>query len=247
MNSLVNRAQIVRDRLVTINKTAAELVYENGLLLRELKDNGYYREWGHGSFDECVQAMQDAGLLDYGPRNARHFIRIVYMLEQTATPPTQIGDIGVSKLREIASVPVLEEQRRLLAAAPSLTTAEVQREAKVARDKAYGNESDPLHPITLMTTESMRTLFKDCIAAARQLHSIDDKENDIAAVEAILSDWYTTAIEELRRMESSECICSHDKSEHDFNDQWLPGRCTDEACGCVGFVPFAPVLEAEVA
>lgn len=199
MGSLVKRAQFVRDRIVTLHKAASEIVLETGVLLQEYKSQGYFLEQGYDSFDSAIEDWQSKGLVDFGPRNARNFIAIVNMVQARGLKVDDVKEMPVSKLREIASIPIAEEQARLLEAAKTMTTAEVQREAKQLRDKAHGRESDPLHPITLMTTESGREHFRNCIKTARTVYALsDDMPETAVLIDHILADWYTNAIEHLK-------------------------------------------------
>lgn len=196
MSSLVHRSSFVRDRLIELNQNAGDIVLENAYLCYEAKKNGYHREWGYQSFDEAIEDLHNKGLLDYGSRNARHFVAIAAMIEQRGYDPDTVKQIGISKLREIASIPMETEQRQLLEDAKTLSTSEVQRKAKVLRDKAHGRDTDPLHPITLMTSETQRTLFKDCIEKAREVYALNDDVPETAVlIDNILADWFTNAIE----------------------------------------------------
>ena len=106
-----DRATFVRERLVAINKSAGDMVYENGLLLREYMANAYFKEDGFKSFDAAIDSMQDSGQLDYGARNARNFIAIVDLFDTLHLPPAEVQNIGISKLREIAMLADPKEQQ----------------------------------------------------------------------------------------------------------------------------------------
>jgi hypothetical protein len=76
-----NRGPQIKAKLAEYGQQAADLILQNGLLLREYQSGGYYKEDGHKNFDEAIEAMKNAGLLDYGARQARHFIAIINMVE----------------------------------------------------------------------------------------------------------------------------------------------------------------------
>jgi hypothetical protein len=182
------RAKAVRERIVAISKQVSEAYIENGLLLREYKENGYYKEDGYDSFDEAIQGLHDAGQIDYGPRNARNFIKVVEMIDQHGLDAKKVGEIPISKLREIATVQDQKQQQKLLEAANDMTVAEVQAKTRAIRNKA--DETDPLHPITLMTTQSQREVFERCLKAARRVWSVNEDVPDAAVlIDHLLSDW----------------------------------------------------------
>lgn len=188
------RADWVRQRLSELNKSAGELIIENGLLLQELKANGYYKEYGYKTFDECILAMQANGEIDYGPRQARNFQAIVKMVSEVGLSAGDLDAIAVSKLREIATLPAsTDEKRAFIEQAKDMSVAEVQAEAKRRRDKHFGNDTDPLKPYVLHTTDSQREFLVECVQKARRVYSLDDSTPDTAVlVDAILSDWFNT-------------------------------------------------------
>lgn len=184
-----DRAAFVKARLLEINAHANSIIIENGMLLREYKDNGYYKSDGFQSFDEAINSYQASGLLDYGARNARNFIAIVDMIDAHGIDPKQIEAVGVSKLREIATLPDAD-QKKLLDGASDMTVAEVQKEAKRLRDKAHGRDTDPLSPVTLMLSETQKVLYTDCIKAARVTYGIAETAGDAAVlIDFILAEW----------------------------------------------------------
>jgi hypothetical protein len=185
------RAVQVRERLAAINAQHNDLVLENGTLLKEYKDNAYFKEDGFPSFDEAIDTLHERGVLDYGSRNARHFIAIVEMVSNLGITGADIKKLGVSKLREVASLKSPEAQRALLESAKTKTVGEIQREAKDLRDKAAGRDVDPLNPITLMLTDTQKTFLRECIAQARVEYSVNDNVPEAAVlIDMILADWY---------------------------------------------------------
>jgi hypothetical protein len=186
------RAAEVRERLSAINSQHNDLVLENGLLLKEYKDNGYYKEDGFSSFDEAIDTLNERGVLDYGARNARHFIAIIEMVQNLGVEAADVRKIGVSKLREIASLKSEAAQRKMLEDAKTKSVGEIQREAKAIRDKAAGRDTDPLDPVTLMMTATQKNMYKTCIQQARAEYAVDEKVPDVAVlVDMILADWYS--------------------------------------------------------
>ncbi len=198
-----NRAVEVRERLAAINRQHNDLVLENGLLLREYKTNAYFKEDGFVTFDEAIDALQQRGELDYGARNARHFIAIVDMVDRLHLTPQEVKDIGVSKLREIAALKSEAAQRNLLEAARTQTVGEIQKEAKRLRDKAAGRDEDPLNPVTLMMTDTQRQFYKVCILRGRKEAGVEDNTPEAAIlVDVILAEWFSGLKHEQR--EASE-------------------------------------------
>lgn len=184
------RSMFVRERLVAINRDMSEKYIENGLLLLELKTNGYYREWGYESFDECIEHMHQQGLVDYGSRNARNFIAVAEMIGRLELSAEDVQKIAISKLREIASLPSPESQRKMLDAAQTMSVDDVQREAKKIRDQAAGRDVDPLRPYTFMMTDTQHTFTRECLTDARRVYSIDDEVSDAnVLVDVLLADW----------------------------------------------------------
>ena len=187
------RAVYIKDRLITLNKTAADLIYESGALLKETKDNAIYKEWGFDSFDEAIETLHDRGELSFGARNARNLIAIYDMLASLGDGADGAKELGISKLREIASLKGAEAQRKLLEAARDMSVADVQKEAKRIRDKAAGRETDPIDPIIIKSaTESQKKFYAECLAAARVEYSLNDEVPDAAVlVDHILADWHS--------------------------------------------------------
>lgn len=191
------RAVAIRDRLIALNRQAAELILQNGLLLKEIKDNAIYREWGYESFDEAIERMNEDGALDYGSRQARNFILIVEMTQRQGLGQSDIEGVSISKLREIATVHDPGKQMQMLKAAPDMSVKQVQQEARKARDKELGRDVDPLHPVTLMFTETQRTLYYDAVAKAKIVFSFDDNTNPANVVEAILAEFMASADQQI--------------------------------------------------
>jgi hypothetical protein len=186
------RAVEIRQRLAAINAQHNDLVLENGTLLQEYKVNSHFKADGFKSFDEAIDTLHERGVLDYGARNARHFIAIVEMVQNLGLDAGEVKKIGVSKLREIASLKGEAAQRKMLEEANNKTVGEVQREAKQLRDKAAGRETDPLDPVTLMMTQTQKTFFKTAIAQARVEYSVEENVPDVAVlVDMILADWFS--------------------------------------------------------
>lgn len=193
------RAVQVRERLAAINAQHNDLVLENGLLLKEYKENAYFKEEGFKSFDEAIDTMHERGVLDYGARNARHFIAIVEMVQDLGLEAADVKQLGVSKLREIASIKDKDQQRQLLEEAKTKSVGEVQRRAKQLRDKAAGRDTDPLDPMTLMMTETQKAFFRECIAAARIEYGINDTVPEVAVlVDYVLAEWFSGTLAGLK-------------------------------------------------
>src|SRR5688500_15498532 len=126
--ALTDRAQYVRDRISAINRTVTESVYENAMLLQELKENAFYREYGYGSFDEGIRAMQDRGEIDYGPKQARNFLRIAATAALLGMSDGDIAALGMSKMRAIAGAPGdVNLKREMVEQAREMTVAEVEK------------------------------------------------------------------------------------------------------------------------
>lgn len=186
-----DRGVQIKAKLIALGQQAADLILTNGLLLREYRSGGYYKEDGYKSFDEAIEALKDSGQLDYGARQARHFIAIVDMCESLNIEGPEVNKLGISKLREIASLKDPKDQLALLGQASQKSVGEIQAEAKRIRDKAAGRDTDPLDPVTLLMTATQKQFFKDCIDAGRKLSGLDaEKVPDVAVlVDVILADW----------------------------------------------------------
>jgi polyhydroxyalkanoate synthesis regulator phasin len=184
------RAKDVLDRVIAINKSVGETYIENGLLLREIMDNGYYREWGYKSFNECIDKLQEQGKIDYGARNARHFIAVADMVKKHKLTAKDIDKVPISKLREIASVKDQARQKQLLLDAPQTSLEDLQKQVRQVK----GHTADPLRPVTLLTTETQLTAFNEAIAHARTIWAIEDTVPDVAVlIDSILADWMAGA------------------------------------------------------
>src|SRR5512140_276709 len=90
------RASYVQNRLLEINREVADKYLENGLLLKEIRDNAYYREWGFSSFDLAIETMRGRGQLDYGKRSAWYFIAVVEMIERLGLPADSVQSLGIT-------------------------------------------------------------------------------------------------------------------------------------------------------
>lgn len=184
------RATYIKQRLEAINKSHSDLILENGYLLLEYKTGAYWKEDGYESFDQAIDKMQEDGKVDYGHRNAYHFIRIVLMIDKLGIEPGEIKALGVGKLRQIATLADTQQQMNLLEEAPDMTVGEVQAKVKALKDKAAGRETDPLDPVTLLMTETQKTFYKFCIERGRQLGAVPDEVPDVAVlIDVILADW----------------------------------------------------------
>lgn len=186
------RAAFVRQRLVIISKHVAHAYLENGLLLKEYKDNGYFREDGFKSFNEAIDAMHNVGTLEYGARNARHFIAVVEMKDKLGITLDRLREMPISKLREIATIENESDQRALLEASSEMTTQEVQDTARKLRHKELGRDEDPLKPLTLMFTETQYAFFREVIERARGAFGLAEELSDATIlVDTILADYFS--------------------------------------------------------
>jgi hypothetical protein len=190
-----SRAEWVRTRLSELNHSAGELIIENGLLLLEMKKNGYHRELGYKSFDDCLTGKQQRGEIDYGPRQARNFLNIVALVNEVGLSSGDLDTIAISKLREIATLPAsTDEKRDFLERAKGMSVAEVQAEAKRRRDKHFGHDTDPIKPFPLNTSDTQRQFLVECLQKARRVYAIDNAVSDTSVlVDAILPEWFTSA------------------------------------------------------
>lgn len=190
-DALQTRSSFVRDRLLSLNKNAAQLVMENGALLREYKQRQYYVEEGYASFDMAIDDMHDRGMLDYRCRQARNFIAIVDMVDQLGIDPKEIPEIGMSKLREIATTRA-PDTRHLLEAAKDMSVSEVQAEARKIRDKAAGRDTDPLKPWVVKTTESQMMFAEEAILEARRIYQLpEDCPEAAVLIDHVMAEWFT--------------------------------------------------------
>lgn len=187
-----DRALFVRNRIIEISHHAGNLVIEAGLLLREYKTNAYYKEDGFDTFDEAIDSLHSAGKIDYGPRNARNLINVVDMFDKLGVTDADKQSLGISKLREIATIKGEDQQRKLLEEAKELPVAEVQKRAKQIRDKAAGRDTDPTEPIIVRgASASLNAFYQECIKAARVEYSLDENVPEAAVLEAILAEWHS--------------------------------------------------------
>lgn len=168
------------------------MIIENGVLLREYRQGAYFKSDGYLSFDAAITDMQQKGILDYGPRNARNFIAIIDLIESQLLDTDTVESLGISKLREIASLNSEQDQVNLLAEAGDLSVSDVQKEARRLRDKAAGREVDPLEPVTLQLTATQAAFYRHCLVEGRRVYGIEDAVPDAAVlVDAVLADWFS--------------------------------------------------------
>lgn len=190
-----DRGVQIKQKLLQLGQQAADLILTSGCLLREYQSGGYFKEDGHKSFNDAIEAWKTQGLIDYGARQARHLIAIVDMVDALNITPGEINKLGISKLREIASLKDPQQQLAMLGTADQKSFADIQAEAKQLRDKASGREGDPLDPITLLMSATQKQFYKDCIERGRKLSGLtEDKVPDVAIlVDVILADWISGA------------------------------------------------------
>jgi hypothetical protein len=190
-----NRAAILKTKILELGRRAADLILTNGMLLREYMSGGYYKEDNFKSFNDAIESWKTQGLIDYGARQARHFIDITNMVESLNIGAEEVNRLGISKLREIASLKDPQQQLAMLGGADQKSFADIQAEAKQLRDKASGREGDPLDPITLLMSVTQKQFYKDCIERGRKLSGLtEDKVPDVAIlVDVILADWISGA------------------------------------------------------
>lgn len=185
-----DRGASIRAKLIANSGQAQDLILSTGLLLREYKGGAYFREDGHKTFDEAIEALKEQGQLDYGARTARHMIAVVDMVEVLNISADEVKRLGISKLREIATLKDSKQQLALLGEAGQKSVGEVQRAAKALRDKAAGRDVDPLDPVTLLMTETQKGFYKECIEKARMIAGLSDDVPEAAVlVDVILADW----------------------------------------------------------
>lgn len=189
--SAPRRGEHIRQELARLSKELSQFIMTTGALLREYKGGGYFKEDGYDSFDEAIEAFKQQGLLDYGARQARNLIAIIDLVDAVMLSAEDVNKLGISKLKEIASVRDLTEQRRLLEEAKDKPYDEVKREAKRLRDKAAGRETDPWEGrVELLMTQSQMTLYKHCIRAARLMAGMsDDVPEAVVLCDVILADF----------------------------------------------------------
>lgn len=100
--ALVARADEVRRQLGTIKADLVGRSLELGRLLKEVRDNGYHRLYGHARFGEWIQQEES---LDISERSAFSFIKIVELQERLQLSDGEMSKNKLSHLIEIASMP----------------------------------------------------------------------------------------------------------------------------------------------
>lgn len=190
---VTGRPAEVRERLHAISRDVSASYIENGLLLQEAQNNAYHRAWGFTDFDEAIDALHEQGVLDYSSRNARNFIAVVSMIQRQQLDPAAVSKIAISKLREIATLKDAASQRALLDSCHGMSVADVQKEAKRLRAKAAGHDIDPLNPITLMMTDTMKGFFRECMVKAREEYALESTLPDVnVLVDSVLPEWFNS-------------------------------------------------------
>jgi delta-aminolevulinic acid dehydratase/porphobilinogen synthase len=188
--SAADRAQFVSKRLREISSSMAQDFIECGILLREYKENSYFKEEGYESFDEAINDKYTKGEIEFQSRNARNAIAVADMLAANGMKPEDVKKIAPSKLREIASLPP-NEQKKMLPKAEEMTVGEIQEKAKAIRHKAKGLDVDPYDPIILRdATATAKTAFNANIAMARRVYNIPEEVPDfVVLVDHIMAEW----------------------------------------------------------
>jgi hypothetical protein len=189
-----DRPDFIKRRLAELTKSMAEQFIETGVLLKEYKDNAYYKEHGYESFDEAIEGMQSNGELDFGSRNARNMIAVAEMVSNAGIAAGDLKDISVSKLREIATLPA-SEQKKMLPQAKDMSVADVQQKAKEIRHKAKGHDVDPYDPIIFKdATATAKTALNETIAMARRHAQLPDNVPDFVVLVDVICAEYVSGL-----------------------------------------------------
>ncbi len=97
----VLRSEEVLNRIHEIKSDLMDRSLELGRLLKEARDESHYLDWGYSKFGEWVN---NSGL-DLSERSAWYLISVVEFQERHQITDEQLKVIGISKAKEIASLP----------------------------------------------------------------------------------------------------------------------------------------------
>jgi hypothetical protein len=143
-------------------------------LLAEAKDNDYHNYYGYATFGDWVEAGSG---LDMSARQAFYYINISKKIKQLDLPSSVASSIGLTKLKDILSLPIEQEAdiRGLLEAAPTTTVAEVKK--SVAKAKAKDGQ-EPVEYVTLRLDSGVKAIVDKAFKLAQLVYGEDVIEGE---------------------------------------------------------------------
>lgn len=170
----IDRAWQIQKELVNIKKDLETRFFNICELLTEVKDSNYHNVYGFTTFADWVEQGSE---LDMSARQAFYYINIYRKIEKLGLGKNIVSSIGVTKLKEILSLPVEQEAdiKGLLSSAPDTTVAEVK--TQVAKAKAKNGE-EPVEYVTFRLDPGVKAMVDKAFKLARLVYGEDVIEGD---------------------------------------------------------------------
>ena len=199
-----------------------------GGALSTIQKNKWWSEEGYDSFRDCIEQVFG---LEY--RKAMYLTGIYNDLVELGIPWDEIGHIGWTKLKEIASILTLDNVEDWLEKASTMTALQLNDAVKTFKnggESAQGDTSDAVSDITTITFKLHPDQKETVRAAIEKAKSEAGTDVDAVAVDAIC----------MAFMESSEV--ASDQSETEYEEGTLS---IDNAEGPVSLTEeeFASAME----
>ena len=190
----------VRKKIEEIKKAISGSFFDLGDLLQEVRDGGFHMSWGYANFGEWLETSG----LDMSERAAYYLIKVVQMGKTLNIPREKLEQVKISKLREIASLDVVKDAKKIKRLIDACVPDKEGREMSladvkenVAKVKAGNEELDTFVFVTLKFTKSCKeNVFDPAIEMARSEYGdtlkADGENGEITpgrAIEMILANY----------------------------------------------------------
>lgn len=181
-------AELVTEVTVRANEVANQLLALKGNmeanfldmcdLLAEAQDNNYHTQYGFTSFVNWVEVGSG---LDISPRQAFYYTNISRVTKKLNVPKDKLLQIGISKLKEIFSLPAVDktdEIKGLLDEAPNATIDEIKQKVRGMKNPADASKKF----ITLKLEEGVKDTFDKAIELARMNYGSTVSDGEVVDI-----------------------------------------------------------------
>jgi hypothetical protein len=192
---LVSRADFLRNQLSILKHNLVSGYLETGRVLREIRDNNFYQDYGYSTFSQYVKEGAD---IDMGERSAYYAISVVEFAEKNGISDEVLQTVGISKLKSIASLPETTDGTTIMELVDKAKTEPLSSINDVCSSI---RDTDHVVRSIRIDRDFYEMTYLDAIELVRKQHgsTIDNEGNvvDISesrAVELIVVDWFVSQI-----------------------------------------------------
>jgi hypothetical protein len=173
-NEAQTRAAQVAQQLRQIKHNVEAQFYVMCEILNEAKVNDYHNYYGFATFGDWVEMGSG---LDMSARQAFYYINIYKKILALQLGSNVVTDIGITKLKDILSLPIEQEAdiRGLLEGASTTTVAEVKK--SVAKAKAKDGQ-EPVEYVTLRLDSGVKAIVDKAFKLAQLVYGEDVIEGE---------------------------------------------------------------------